>query len=84
MTEEETEEVSLSRQDNTAIQRAAEIQPWLGFTDKRTDVFTLKFLAPQKTGFSHIKSTFQNFLTFVYLYSMQLFSADPTIFSKKN
>jgi hypothetical protein len=25
MTEEETEEVSLSRQDNTAIQRAAEI-----------------------------------------------------------
>ena len=30
MTEEETEEVSLSRQDNTAIQRAAEIQPWLG------------------------------------------------------
>ena len=31
MTEEETEEVSLSRQDNTAIQRAAEIQPWVGF-----------------------------------------------------
>ena len=30
MTEEETEEVSLSRQDNTAIQRAAEIQLWLG------------------------------------------------------
>ena len=30
MTEEETEEVSLSRQDNTAIQRAAEIPAMAG------------------------------------------------------
>ena len=46
-------------------------------------VFTLKDLA-LKTGFSPIKNTFQTFLTFVYLNSMQLFSADPTIFLKKN
>ena len=30
-----------------------------------------------------IKNTSQTFLTFVYLYFMQLFSVDPTIFSKK-
>jgi hypothetical protein len=46
-------------------------------------VFTLKFLAIKKTGFSPIKNTFQFFFDFVYLYSMQLFSADPKIFSKK-
>ena len=44
-------------------------------------VFTLKDLA-LKTGFSPIKNTFQTFLTFVYLYSMQLFSAHPKIFWK--
>ena len=46
-------------------------------------VFTLKFLALKKPGFSPIKNTFQFFLTFVYPYSMQLFSADPKIFSNK-
>ena len=43
-------------------------------------VFKLKFLALKKTGFSSIKNTFQIFLTFVYLYSMQLFSADPKLY----
>ena len=47
-------------------------------------VFTLKFLALKKPVFSRIKNTYHVFLTFVYLYSMQLFSADPKIFSKKN
>ena len=41
-------------------------------------VFTLKFLVLKKTGFSPMRNTFQ-----IYLYSMQLFSADPKIFSKK-
>ena len=45
-------------------------------------VLTLKFLA-LKNPFP-CKNYFQIFLTFVYLYSMQLFSANPTIFSKKN
>ena len=47
-------------------------------------VFTLKFLVLKKPGFSLIKNNFQNFLTLVYLYFMQLFSADPKIFSKNN
>ena len=46
-------------------------------------VFTLKFLALKKTGFPNKKHFPNFFLTFVYLYSMQLFSADPTIFSKE-
>ena len=45
-------------------------------------VFTLKFLALEKTGYSPIKNTFPVFKKIVYLYSMQLFSADPKIFSK--
>ena len=40
-------------------------------------VFTLKFLAPPKNCFFLIKNTLQIFLTYVYFYSMQLFSADP-------
>ena len=59
-------------------------------TDKRTDVWSrpsciyTQIFSPKKPGFSPIKNTFQKILTFVYLYSMQLFSADPKIFSKKN
>jgi hypothetical protein len=45
-------------------------------------VFTLKFLALKKLGFSPKKILSKKFLTFVYLFSMQLFSADPKIFSK--
>ena len=46
-------------------------------------VFThTQIFSPKKTGFSPIKNTFHFFLTFIYLYSMQLFSADPKIFSK--
>ena len=43
-------------------------------------VFILKFLA---LVFPTLKILSKNFLTFVYLYSMQLFSADSKIFSKK-
>ena len=46
-------------------------------------VFTLKSLVLKNLVFPPLKNTFQIFLTFVYLYSMQLFSADPKIFSKK-
>ena len=47
-------------------------------------VFTLKMFSPKKTGFSPIKNTFQFlFLLLFTSYSMQLFSADPKIFSKK-
>ena len=49
-------------------------------TYQRVLVLTLKLLALKKTGFSPVKKIV---LTFVYLYSMQLFSSDPTIFSKK-
>ena len=45
-------------------------------------VFTLKSLALKKTGFSLIKIPSKIFLNFLYLYSMQLFSADPKVFSK--
>jgi hypothetical protein len=48
-------------------------------TEQRVLVLTLKFLALKKTVFSPVKKTSQ----FFYLYSMQLFSADATIFSKK-
>ena len=66
--------MSLAVEHSRSIQR----------TDQRVLVLTLKFLALKKTGFPD-KKYFTNFffLTFVYLYSMQLFSADPTIFSKK-
>ena len=47
-------------------------------------VFALKFLALKKWVFPHKKILSKIFLTFVYLYSMQIFSADPKIFSKKN
>ena len=58
-------------------------------TGKRTDVLSqtsciyTQIFSPKKTGFSPIKDKFQNFFEFVYLYYMQLFSADPKIFSKK-
>jgi hypothetical protein len=50
--------------------------------DQRVLVLTLKLLALKKPVFSPVKNPSHFFLTFVYLYSMQLFSADPTIFSK--
>ena len=54
-------------------------------SQQRTDqrVLTLKFLALNKTDFSPVKNTSQNFFDFFYLYSMQRFSVDATIFSKK-
>ena len=42
----------------------------------------LKFLA-LKNGFSLVKNTSQNLFDFVYLYFMQIFSADAMVFSKK-
>ena len=54
-------------------------------TDQMVLVLTLKFLALKKPGFSPRNKYFPKiFLTCVYLCSMQLFSADPTMFSKKN
>ena len=53
-------------------------------TDQRVLVITLKFLT-LKNCFFHLKKYIpKNFLTFVYLYFMQLFSADPTKKFKKN
>ena len=51
-------------------------------TDQRVLVFTLKFLALKKTGVFSVKMLPNFFFTFVYLYSMQVFNADPTIFQK--
>ena len=45
-------------------------------------VLTLKFIA-LKTGFPPVKNTSQIYFDFFYIYSMQLFSADTTIFSKQ-
>ena len=61
---------------------------WSEATDKRTDVWSwpscinTQIFSPKKIGFFPIKNTSQFFLTFAYLYSMQLFSSDPKIFSK--
>ena len=58
-------------------------------TDKRTDVWSrpsciyTQIFSPKKLVFPPIKILSKMFLTFVYLYSMQLFSSDPKIFSKK-
>ena len=59
-------------------------------TVKRTDVWSrpsciyTQIFSTKKSGFSPIKNTFQFILfIFVYLYSMQLFSADIKIFSEK-
>ena len=52
-------------------------------TDQRVLVLTLKFLAPKELAFSPEKNASQIVLTFIYLYSIQPFSADPTIFSKR-
>ena len=59
-------------------------------TDKRTDIcsrpsciYTQIFSPKKNWVFPHKKILSKIFLTFVYLYSMQLFSADPKIFSKK-
>ena len=46
-------------------------------------VFTIKFLALQRIVFSPYKILHKIDLTFVYLYSRQLFSADPKMCSKK-
>ena len=51
-------------------------------TDQRVLVLTLKFLALKKLVFPPVKNTSQIFFDLFYLYSMQLFSADPKIFSK--
>ena len=53
-------------------------------TDQRSLSTYTQIFSPKKTFFSPLKNTSQNFLTFVYLYSMQLFIADPTPFSKKH
>jgi hypothetical protein len=54
-------------------------------TDQRVLVCTyIEIFGPKKTGFSPVKILPKIFLHFFYLYSMQLFSADNTIFSKKN
>ena len=45
-------------------------------------VFILKFLALKQLGFLPIKNAFQNLFDFFYLYSVDLFSGDPKIFSK--
>ena len=44
-------------------------------------VLTVVFLALKKTGFSEIKYSSQKKKKFFYLFSMQLFSADATMFS---
>ena len=57
--------------------------------DKSTDVWSrplciyTQILSPKKTGFSPIENIFEIVLTFVYFYSMQHFSADPKISSKR-
>ena len=59
---------------------------WSETTDKRTDVssrpscINTQIFSPPKIVFPHEKY-FSIFLSFVYLYSMQIFSADPKIFS---
>ena len=53
-------------------------------TDQRVFSTYTQIFSPKKTGFSPVKNTSQFFFDFFYLYSMQLFSADPTIFAKKN
>ena len=53
-------------------------------SNQRILLLTLKFLALKKTCFSPRKNTSRNFLTFLNLYSMQLFSADATNFLKSN
>ena len=54
-------------------------------SQQRSDqrVSTLTFLALKKPVFFPRKKYFPNFFHFFHLYSMQLFRADPTIFSKK-
>ena len=46
-------------------------------------MYYIQIFSPKKTGFSLIKDISQIFLTFVYLCSIQVFSADPKIFSKQ-
>jgi hypothetical protein len=53
-------------------------------TGQRFLILTLKFLALKKAGFLRKKKLSNFFFTFFNLYSMQLSSADATIFSKKN
>ena len=51
-------------------------------TDQRVLVITLKFLALKKLVLPPQKILSKIYLTFVYLYSMQLFSINPKIFSE--
>ena len=53
-------------------------------TDQRVLVNTyIEIFSPKKTVFSPVRNTSQTFFDFYCLYSMQLFSADATIFKKK-
>ena len=54
-----------------------------GLTDQRVLVLVLKFLVLKKTRFFPVKNISQICFDFSFLYSMQLFSADTTLFSKK-
>jgi hypothetical protein len=63
-------------------------RPILAETNRETFGFgplliTVLFLALKKTGFSKKKNSSQKKIFFFYLFSMQLFSADATMFSKK-
>ena len=51
--------------------------------DKRMDAWSEPSCIYTQIGFSPIRILSKFFLTFVYLYSIQLFSADPELFSKK-
>ena len=53
-------------------------------TDQRVLIIALKFLALKKVFPCTNYILPKTLLTFVYLYSMQLFSTDPTISSRKN
>ena len=45
-------------------------------------ILALKFLALKRTGLSPIKDAFHDIFGFCLPHSMQLFSADPKLFSK--
>ena len=62
------------RNFNGAVKFLTQIREQMSGPDLH--VFTLKFLALKKPGFSPIKYFSNILMTFVYLYSMQLFSAD--------
>ena len=49
--------------------------------DLHVHIYT-QFVSPKKTGVPPMENTSQNCFDFCYLYFIQLFSADPKIFSK--